>query len=223
MRSHLSLRQVQRPFCAGGASGCGCGTCIMLALILALTSLSALCCSYVFQRRQTQKELYDYPCFSLSFSCQPPFKVSAYLERIEQVYLSIQKTAQPVDWTIILWLGLDGLQINPDGTSAWIRRSSPAPQGCDTGLSAPYIPALSGPWPSYWLPTPPPPGVSVLYADNRVVEIAAPIDPTMTIQDQLNTLRMKNAIMSLQRQLEQTCAIPPFDPRCIQNPKNKRN
>lgn len=144
-----------------------------------------------------------------------PFEASAYLDRMEDVYLSILETVQPVDWRIVLWLGLDGLRIDPDGTTEWIKRSGPAPQSCGGGEIAgavwdPDILALSGPLPPYRLPTPPPLcTTSVLYADNRAV---------IALQAQLDQTRMENAItalqMDLQRQLDQTC--------CIKYPPNRK-
>ena len=130
-----------------------------------------------------------------------PFEASAYLDRLENVYLSIQETAQPVDWTITLWLGLDGLRIDPDGTTEWIKRSAPAPQHGGGGGAGvwwePDILALSGPLPPYRLPTPPPPQeVHVLYADGRAVEMDVAVDPTMSMQAQLDKLRTENAIMA---------------------------
>lgn len=142
-----------------------------------------------------------------------PFEASAYLDRMEAVHLSIQETAQPVDWTITLWLGLDGLRIDPDGTAEWIRRSGPAPQSGGGGGAAGAvwstdILALSGPLPPYRLPTPPPLcTTSVLYADNRVVEIATEYDSTMALQAQLDKLRIENAVLSMQ-----TYVTPPLYP-----------
>lgn len=158
-----------------------------------------------------------------------PFEAFAYLDRLENVYLSIQETAQPVDWTITLWLGLYGLRIDPDGTAEWIRRSGPAPQSGGGGGAAgafldPDSLALSGPLPPYRLPTPPPLcTTSVLYADNRAIEIVAPCDPTMALQAQLDTLRIENTIISMQQQIQQTCATPPLYPGWMQYPQNYRN
>lgn len=52
-----------------------------------------------------------------------PFSVSDYLTRIENTALDIQrKREQEKPHVIVLWLLLDGLRINGDGTFEWIRR-----------------------------------------------------------------------------------------------------
>lgn len=156
-----------------------------------------------------------------------PFEAAAYLSRLEKAYLHMLETAQPVDWTIVLWLGLDGLRIDPDGTTEWIKRSGPGPQSGGGGGTAgavwdPDILALSGPLPPYRLPTPPPPVFSVLYADNRAMDISAPCDSTMSIQAQMDKLRTEMAIMSLQTQIQQTCVTPPLYPGCMKYPPNRK-
>lgn len=45
-----------------------------------------------------------------------------YLDRIEKASLEIQETKQPVSHVITLWWGLDGLQLNEDGSTEWISR-----------------------------------------------------------------------------------------------------
>lgn len=153
-----------------------------------------------------------------------PFEAAAYLSRMEDVYLQILETAQPVDWTITLWLGLDGLRIDPDGTAEWIKRSGPAPLAdsavgsARVRVDAPSMPVSPG-----WLPPSPLSGMSVLYADNRAIEIVAPCDSTMSIQAQMDKLRTEMAIMSLQAQIQQTCATPPLYPGWMQYPPNYRN
>lgn len=101
-----------------------------------------------------------------------PFKVSAYLARIEKVHLDLLKEHQPVDGTITLWLGLDGLQIAPDGASEWIRRepfqAAPPPSICASPWDRGRL--YDPPLPSHWLPTPPPVRYGEpLWADNQAV------------------------------------------------------
>lgn len=55
------------------------------------------------------------------------FIVSEYFSRMEQAALKILESQKPVDQTIILWLGLDGLRMNKDGTTEWINRKKPKP------------------------------------------------------------------------------------------------
>lgn len=153
-----------------------------------------------------------------------PFEAYAYLDRLENVYLSIQETAQPVDWTITLWLGLDGLRIDPDGTAEWIRRSSQAPLADSAvGSDRVRVDALSMTVSPDWLQPSPLSGMSVLYADNRAVEVSVQCDPTMALQARLDKLRIENTIISMQQQIQQTCATPPLYPGWMQYPQNYRN
>lgn len=71
----------------------------------------------------------------------PRFRVSEYLDRIEQVHLEILEQQKPVNHEFVLWWGLDGLRLNEDGTTEWITRKKPelvqqlAPiQPCQTGM-----------------------------------------------------------------------------------------
>lgn len=56
-----------------------------------------------------------------------PFSVTEYFDRMEQATLDIMEKQEPIDQTIILWWGLDGLRLNEDGTSEWISRKKPNP------------------------------------------------------------------------------------------------
>lgn len=56
-----------------------------------------------------------------------PFSIPAYFDRMEQAALEILEKQEPIDRTIILWWGLDGLRLNEDGTSEWISRKKPEP------------------------------------------------------------------------------------------------
>lgn len=52
-----------------------------------------------------------------------PFVVSEYLSRIEQEHVKIlQEREVKETYTIILWIGLDGLRINDDGILEWITK-----------------------------------------------------------------------------------------------------
>lgn len=50
------------------------------------------------------------------------FSVSEYISRIEQTALDILESMKPIDKTITLWWGLDGLRLNEDGTTEWVSR-----------------------------------------------------------------------------------------------------
>lgn len=119
----------------------------------------------------------------------PPFDAAAYLARMEDAYLSMLAAAQPVDQTITLWLGLDGFRIDPDGTAEWIRRepfqTAPPPLICVSPWESGRLNAP--PLPLHWLPTPPPPGIEVLYADNQAV-LACCADSEAYMRGQLNSI-----------------------------------
>lgn len=56
-----------------------------------------------------------------------PFIVSEYYDRMEKAALDILENQGPVDQTIILWWGMDGLRMNEDGTLEWVSRRKPKP------------------------------------------------------------------------------------------------
>lgn len=56
-----------------------------------------------------------------------PFLISEYYARTEQAAIDILETQEPVDQTIILWCGLDGLRQKPDGSFEKVRRWKPEP------------------------------------------------------------------------------------------------
>lgn len=56
------------------------------------------------------------PCLHKKFS------VRDYLDHMENAALEIAEEKEPVDRTIILWWGLDGLRLDEDGTLKWISR-----------------------------------------------------------------------------------------------------
>ena len=56
-----------------------------------------------------------------------PFVVSEYYDRMEKAALDILEHQEPVNQTIILWWGLDGLRLNEDGELEWISRKTPKP------------------------------------------------------------------------------------------------
>lgn len=53
--------------------------------------------------------------------------ISEYYDRTEKAAIDILETQEPVDQTIILWWGLDGLRLNEDGTMEWVSRRKPKP------------------------------------------------------------------------------------------------
>jgi len=61
--------------------------------------------------------------FSMGY--QSKFFVSEYLSKMERAALDILEHQEPVDQTIILWWGLDGLRLNEDGELEWVSRKKP--------------------------------------------------------------------------------------------------
>ena len=50
------------------------------------------------------------------------FSVSEYFDRMEKVSLEILETMEPIDKTITLWWGFDGIRLSEDGTYKWVSR-----------------------------------------------------------------------------------------------------
>lgn len=50
------------------------------------------------------------------------FSLSEYFDRIEKAHLSILEEIAPIDKSITLWWGFDGLRLNEDGTLEWVNR-----------------------------------------------------------------------------------------------------
>lgn len=103
-----------------------------------------------------------------------PFLVSEYLDRMEQAQLDILEHQKPVDQTVVLWWGLDGLTLDENGELKWISRKKPEP------VSQPeaYFPCQS-----------------VLYADNRQIFAANMCQST---QATIDALQMQNAAQQIQ-------------------------
>ena len=71
---------------------------------------------------------------NLNFGGQVMCSVCEYFEHIEKASIEIQENLKPIDHSIILWWGLDGLQLNDDGELEWIsRKNKPRPSN---GLSS---------------------------------------------------------------------------------------
>lgn len=70
--------------------------------------------------------------------------VSEYYDRMEKAFLDIREHQEPVDQTIILWWGLDGLRLNEDGTLEWVSRRKPKPvQGNAVYQLCQFVPAYN--------------------------------------------------------------------------------
>lgn len=56
----------------------------------------------------------------------PEFNVAQYLERIEKVSDDLLRQRSD-SYTLVLWAGLDGLKMNPDGSTRWIKKAADKP------------------------------------------------------------------------------------------------
>ncbi len=81
-----------------------------------------------------------------------PFIVSEYLERMEKAGIEVLENREPIERTIILWWGLDGLRLNEDGMLEWISRKKPEPVNQDVFYQTPQWIAPLGIAPLGWHP-----------------------------------------------------------------------
>lgn len=69
----------------------------------------------------------DKECTPVSYVSD--FSPSAYMGRIEKAAVEIMQEAEKKPkYQLVLWAGLDGLRLNDDGTSTWIRREEDKPK-----------------------------------------------------------------------------------------------
>lgn len=168
-------------------------------LVNAICSILIFCVNYFLFRDLKRQESHETSCCLSGLATAPPFEASEYLARIQNEYFLILRNAQPVDWIITLWLCLEGLRIDPDGTSEWIRRE-PAPPPLIFAPPWDRSRIYAPPLPPWMLPDPPPPGVQLLYADNRIVECCC--QPLQDIQESMDQIRAENDIKRLETQLD---------------------
>lgn len=65
------------------------------------------------------------------------FSVSKYMDRLEKAGIEIMAEAEKrPEYQLVLWAGLDGLRMNEDGTTEWIRREEEKPKP----ISVSYFP-----------------------------------------------------------------------------------
>lgn len=89
----------------------------VIAWIIGFSVAMAICLThYLVNERPYENEPLEFP---------EPFIVSEYYARMEQAALETLESQAPVDQTIILWWGLDGLRLNEDGTMEWVSRRKP--------------------------------------------------------------------------------------------------
>lgn len=132
-----------------------------------------------------------------------PFSVTQYLDAMERAHLNILDQQKPVDQTIILWWGLDGLTLDEDWKLKWISRKKKAP----VNQNISYQPCQS-----------------ILYAYNHPILC---LDMCQSTQATINALQMQNSAMQMQacqqtqrqqiiqskmmQQVTACCAFPPLN------------
>lgn len=99
-----------------------------------------------------------------------PFVISEYYSRIEQAALDILESRNPVDQTIILWWGLDGLKLTEDGELEWVSRKKPKL----VNQNVSYQPCQSiAPMPQYTMCQSPQAQIGTLMAQNTLLQLQA--------------------------------------------------
>lgn len=93
----------------------------MIVLFIAQISLGVVIYLMFFAKKATKAVPCRLEQLELGQS-KEPFSVAEYMDRIDRVQVEILSNQKPVDQTIILWWGLDGLRLNENGTLEWITR-----------------------------------------------------------------------------------------------------
>lgn len=91
----------------------------MIIFVIGTAVATVICLLYYF--------INERPYENERIEPQEPFILSEYFSHMEQANLYIWENQEPVDKTIILWWGLDGLRLNEDGSLEWISRKKPKP------------------------------------------------------------------------------------------------
>lgn len=158
-------------------------------VVFVLSALTALAVAWmIYDWCREKAEAIELPVLS------KPFSTAEYLERMERAQLDILEEQKPVDQTVILWWGLDGLTLDENGNLKWISRKKPEP----INQNVFYQPCQS-----------------VLYANNIPVEYSGMCQST---QAKIDALRTQNAALQMQAAQQaqlaaamaqvQTCCTP---------------
>ena len=87
----------------------------MIAWLIGMSAAIIICSlHYIINERPYEGE---------SLEPLEPFVVSEYYDRMEKAALDILEHQEPVNQTIILWWGLDGLRLNENGTMELVNRT----------------------------------------------------------------------------------------------------
>lgn len=113
-----------------------------------------------------------------------PFSVADYWKRLEQTTIDILEEQKPVDQTIILWWGLDGLTLDKNGELKWVSRKKDKP----VNQNVSYQPCQT-----------------VVYADNNSY---MRVNECQSTRAQIDELMANN--VSLQMQINQSAQYAAF-------------
>lgn len=101
----------------------------MLIIIFLAAAIAMAISAVVHNKREKERKRLERSQFTSYIST---FSASEYLDRIEQESIRLQKERErEPQHNLTLWIGLDGLRMDDDGTLQWIRRQEapkPKPQ-----------------------------------------------------------------------------------------------
>ena len=102
-------------------------------IFVIIFSVTAVSCLYLVTMYKRDRKKYDeykeneQRELEYKRAITPKFNVSEYMERTEKAFLEILETKHPINQSITLWWGLNGLRLNEDGTTEWVSRKKPKP------------------------------------------------------------------------------------------------
>lgn len=111
-----------------------------MPIVLSISVMLIAICGLFVRSRKKNKHVdpFQYPP-----TPKRPFSVAEYLDRIEKAQIDILSQHKPVDQTITLWWGLDGVQLNEDGNQEWISRKEKASEASPPAYVAPLETTVS--------------------------------------------------------------------------------
>lgn len=97
----------------------------IIIIFSAAAVLIVFCLIYGYVKSKKENQIFDQRLTNYFFD----FSVSEYMGRMEAASIEIAKeTEKEPKYQLVLWAGLDGLRLNDDGTSEWIRRGEEKPK-----------------------------------------------------------------------------------------------
>lgn len=147
-------------------------------IIICTIAVFAMAISAIYQRihRKKQREL----CNQKFRPYISDFSVSAYMGRMEaESVKTMQETQKRPKYQLVLWAGLDGLRLNEDGTSEWIRREE---------KTKPASPLQNVGWTS-------------AFNWNQMQNVSQTENTIAMLQAQLQNTRVQNQITMMQNQM----------------------